>query len=103
MKHARKKNSEKGIVFKHTLHNERNSLCQVDLIDMQSNYDRDMKFILVYQDHLTKFILLRSLHSKRAHEVAYHLLEIFTNFGAPNILHSDKGGDILQPNHIEFL
>ena len=27
---------------------------QVDLIDMQSNPDGDMKFILVYQDHLTK-------------------------------------------------
>jgi transposase InsO family protein len=58
---------------------------------MQSNSDHDMKFILVYQDHLTKFILLRSLHSKRADEVAYHLLDIFTTFGAPNILHSDNG------------
>lgn len=68
-----------------------NSRCQVDLIDMQSNPDRDMKFILVYQDHLTKFVLLRSLHSKRADEVAYHLLDIFTTFGPPNILHSDNG------------
>jgi len=47
----------------------------------------------VYQDHLTKFVLLRSLHSKRADEVAYHLLDIFTNFGAPNILQSDNGGE----------
>jgi transposase InsO family protein len=68
-----------------------NSQCQVGLIDMQSNPDRDMKFILVYQDHLTKFVLLRSLHSKRADEVAYHLLDIFTTFAAPNILHSDSG------------
>jgi transposase InsO family protein len=68
-----------------------NSGCQVNLIDMQSNSDRDMTFILVYQDHLTKFVLLRSLHSKRADEVAYHLLDIFTTFGAPNILHSDNG------------
>lgn len=48
------------------------------LIDMQSNNDRDMKFILVHQDHLTKFGLLQSYHSKRADEVAYHLLDIFT-------------------------
>jgi transposase InsO family protein len=60
-------------------------------MDMQSNPDRDMKFILVYQDHLTKFVLLQSLHSKRADEVAYHLLNIYTTFGVPNILHSDNG------------
>lgn len=71
---------KKGIVIKPIVHNEMNSRCQVDIIDMQSNPDRDMKFILVYQDHLTKFVLLRSLHSKRADEVAYHLLDIFTTF-----------------------
>ena len=70
-----------------------NSRCQVDLIVIQSNPDRDIKFILVYQDHLKKFVLLRSLHSKRADEVAYHLLDIFTTFLAPNIHHSDKTGD----------
>jgi len=47
----------------------------------------------VYQDHLTKFVLLRSLHSKRVEEVAHHLLEIFTTFGVPNILHFDNGGE----------
>jgi transposase InsO family protein len=67
-----------------------NSQCQVGLIDMEFNPDRDMKFILVYQDHLTKFVL-RSLHSKRADDVVYHLLNIFTTFVAPNILHSDNG------------
>jgi hypothetical protein len=50
-----------------------------------------MKFTLVYQDHLTKFVILLSLHSKRADKVAYHLLEIFTILGALNILHSDNG------------
>jgi transposase InsO family protein len=49
-----------------------------------------MKFILVYRDHLTKFVLL-SLKSKRSDEVAYHLLDIFTTFGVPNILHYDNG------------
>ena len=65
-----KKTQKKGTVFKHTIHNEMNARCQVDLFDMQSNSDRDKKFILVYQDHFTKFVLLRSLHSKRAYEVA---------------------------------
>lgn len=82
---------KKGIVVKPILHSELNSRCQVDLIDMQSNPDGDMKFIMLYQDHLTKFVLLRSLRSKTADEVAHHLLDIFSTFGAPNILHSDNG------------
>jgi hypothetical protein len=85
------KNEKKGIVVNSILHNEMNSRGQVDLIDMQSNPDRDKKCILVYQDHLAKFVLLRSLHGKRADEVAYLLLDIFTTFGAPNIPHSDNG------------
>ncbi|XP_044745145.1 uncharacterized protein LOC123307008 [Coccinella septempunctata] len=64
---------------------------QVDLIDMQSQADDQYKFILVYQDHLTKFIQLRPLKSKRAEEVAYVLLDIFSIFGAPSILQSDNG------------
>ena len=81
---------KKEIVVKPILHNEMISRCRVDLIDMQPNPDHDTKFILVYQDHLTEFVL-RSLHSKRADEVAYHLLDIFTTFGATTILHSDNG------------
>ena len=46
---------------------------------------------MVYQDHLTKFVQLRALKSKRAEEVAYHLLDVFTIFGASCILHSDNG------------
>jgi hypothetical protein len=52
---------KKGITVKLILHNEMNYRCQVDLIDMQSNPYRDVEFILVYQDLLTKFALLRSI------------------------------------------
>ncbi|XP_072751056.1 KRAB-A domain-containing protein 2-like [Anoplolepis gracilipes] len=58
---------------------------------MQSQPDNDFKFILVYQDHLTKFVQLRALKSKRAEEVACNLIDIFTIFGAPSILQSDNG------------
>ena len=37
---------------------EMNSKTQVDLIDMQSQPDGDMKWILIHQDHLTKFAQL---------------------------------------------
>lgn len=34
---------------------------------------------------------MKALKSKRAQEVAYNLLDIFTTIGAPNILQSDNG------------
>lgn len=82
---------KKGLVVRPIKSSEFNSRCQVDLIDMQSQADGQYKFIMVYQDHLTKFVQLRALKSKRAEEVAYYLLDIFTIFGAPCILHSDHG------------
>jgi hypothetical protein len=68
-----------------------NSRYQIDLIDMQAQSDGDYKFIIVSQDHLTKYILLGPLKHKRAKEVAYILLDIFTTFGTPAILQSDNG------------
>ena len=82
MKHSAPK---KGIVVKPMISSELNSRCQVDLIDLQSNRDGEYKFIMVYQDHLTKFVQLRPLKTKRAEEVAYHVLQIFLTFGAPAI------------------
>ncbi|GFU58111.1 KRAB-A domain-containing protein 2 [Trichonephila clavipes] len=60
-------------------------------MDLQSNRDGEYKFIIVYQDHLTKFVQLRPLKTKRTVEVAYHVLSIFLTFGAPAILQSDNG------------
>lgn len=87
----KQKGIKKGIVVKPILSSEFNSRCQVDLIDYQSHPDREYKFIMVYQDHLTKFVILRALKTKRAEEVAYILLDIFTLIGAPAILQSDNG------------
>ena len=71
--------------------NEISSRAQIDLKDIQSQPDNDFKFIFVYQDHLTKFVQLRPLKTKRAEKVAYTLLDIFTILGAPSILQSDNG------------
>ena len=49
------------------------------------------KFILHYQNHLTKFAVLRPLTSKLAAEVRFQLLDIFLLFGALHILHSHNG------------
>ena len=73
----KKTKKNKGLVSKPILHSEMNSHCQVDLTAMQSQADHEFKFIMVYQDHLTKFVLQRALQSKRAEEVAYQLTDIF--------------------------
>ncbi|GBO42769.1 SCAN domain-containing protein 3 [Araneus ventricosus] len=73
-----------------------NSRCQVDLIDMQSQADNEFRFIMVYQDHLTKFVSVRALQSKRVEEVALELLDIFLTFGAPCILHSVNGSEFIN-------
>jgi hypothetical protein len=66
----------------------------MDLIDMQSlSYD-DHRYIMVYQDHMTKYFVLWPLKSKRTTDVAMQILDIFLLFGAPNILQSDNGAEI---------
>ncbi|XP_014614939.1 PREDICTED: KRAB-A domain-containing protein 2-like [Polistes canadensis] len=87
----KRKSIKKGIVVNPLISSEYNSRCQVDLIDFQSQPDREYKFIMVYQDHLTKFMIFGSLMSKKAEEVAKNLLDIFVMFGAPSILQSGNG------------
>ena len=50
----------------------------------------------VSQDHLTKFVQIRPVMSKRAPEIAYQLLDIFSIFGAPSILQSENGRDFVN-------
>lgn len=54
------------------------------------------RLILNYQDHLTKFVILRPLKTKTALEVAHYLVDIFTTFGAPSILHSENGREFVN-------
>jgi IS30 family transposase len=63
------------------------------LIDVQLLSYNDYRYIMVYQDHMTKFVVLRPLKSKRETEVAMQILDIFLLFGAPNILQSDNGAE----------
>ena len=89
----RKRPKTTGVVVKPILSSEFNSRGQVDLVDMQSSPQGQFKWIMVYQCHLTKFVILRPLSSKRAAEVAFQLLDIFLLFGAPAILQSDNGSE----------
>ena len=87
----KRKVASKGLVVKPLLSKYLNCRGQVHLVDMQSLPDGDYKFIMHYQDHLTKFSILKAFTSKRAAEVGFQLLDIFLLFGAPHILQSDNG------------
>jgi len=41
-------------------------------------------------------VLLRALSSKRAEEITHNLLDIYTTFGAPAILHSDNDREFVN-------
>jgi hypothetical protein len=68
---------------------------QVDLINCEAYADGEFKYIMNYQDHVTKFVHLYPLKTKTAAEVAWHLLEIFLSFGALVILQSDNGKEFV--------
>ncbi|XP_045130816.1 KRAB-A domain-containing protein 2-like [Portunus trituberculatus] len=70
---------------------------------MQSQPDGKHRFILNYQDHLTKMVCLRALQTKTAEEVAFHLVDIFCNKGAPHILQSDNGREFSNKHVKEVL
>ena len=87
---------KKGLVVKPMVFSEMNSREQVYLIDKQSQADGENKWIFVYQDHLTKFVQLRPVTSKRAPEIAYQLLDVLSIFDIPNILQSDNGREFVN-------
>ena len=89
----RKRKATTGVVVRPILSEEFNSSGQVDLIDMQSMPSNTFRWIMVYQDHLTKFCILRALTSKREAAVAFLLADIFLTIGAPAILQSDNGSE----------
>lgn len=64
---------------------------QVDLIDMSSFKTTQHRYILNYQDHCTKYCVLRPLINKDVNSVVKELVDIFSTLGCPKILQSDNG------------
>ena len=69
---------------------------QADLVDFQAVEFEGYKYLLVFQDHLTKFVDCLPLRDKRKATVARALLKIFTTLGAPKILHTDNGREFTR-------
>jgi hypothetical protein len=94
-----RKNTKKGYknsVVKPIVSEDFLSRCQVDLIDMQSCKDGPWNWIMNYQDHHSKFCILKPLTQKCGKEVAANLIEICLTFGAPLILQSDNGREFVN-------
>lgn len=87
----KKAQPHKNLVVRPITSTDFNSRGQVDLIDFQSTPCGEYNWLMNYQDHLTKYCLLRPLKRKKAVEVAVELFKIFIDFGAPCILQSDNG------------
>ena len=88
----KKQRKSKGIVVKPIRSSDFLSRGQVDLMDFQSlEAFGGYRYVCNYQDHFTKFCMLFPLITKRAHEVAYRLLDVFCLTGPCSILHSDNG------------
>lgn len=86
-----RKKEKRGLVIRPIIAKDFNDRGQVDLVDYQSLPDGPYRFIMHYQDHLTKYHLIRPLCNKTAAAVAQQLMQIFVDFGAPQILQSDNG------------
>lgn len=103
----KKKEVTAGIVVKPILATYFNERGQVDLVDLQTLPDGDFKWIMHYQDHLSKYHFLRPLTNKTAQQVADNLIRIFTDFGAPSILQSDNGREftvnVIKVNKNKYL
>ena len=64
---------------------------QVDLIDMSSFKTTQHRYIINYQDHFSKFCLLRPLINKDVASVVKELIDIFAIIGCPKLLQCDNG------------
>lgn len=51
---------------------------------------------MVHQGHLTKFVLLQSLQSKKGEDVSFHLMNIFWTFRAHSIILSDNAREFVN-------
>ena len=78
------KKTQKTLVTNPILSNEFGARGQVDLIYMRTNPDGEYNWILNYQDHFTKWLVLRPLKKRCAEEVSNVLTSIFYMLGAPN-------------------
>lgn len=89
---------EKGISFKPILILEKNSGCQSDLIDIQTQSDGNFKFIILSQKQETEQILSDQnlFYYARYYLSERNLNDVFLTKGAPCILHSEDDREFVS-------
>ncbi|XP_063929970.1 uncharacterized protein LOC135142222 [Zophobas morio] len=70
--------------------------CSINFIDYHLRSDGGYKYVLVYQNHLTKFYMLKALFSLKPAEVAYNLIDIFTFVGVPTTIGSKEDWTLIE-------
>ena len=60
------------------------------------------RFILDYQENLTKFCILKPLRTKTAEEVGQTLIGIFCFIGIPAIIQTDNGREFKNKVFLHF-
>lgn len=64
---------------------------QIDVIDMPVQLNCNYKYFFVYEDQVSRFVVLKGLHGNAASEVAIKLLDVLAIIGAPQVLQSSNG------------
>ena len=66
----------------------------VDLMGPFETTSKDHKYVAVFQDYFTKWVIAEPLHDKKAISVAdLFYTKWIALFGCPLVLHSDRGGE----------
>ncbi|XP_051167350.1 zinc finger protein 724-like [Leptopilina boulardi] len=63
---------------------------QIDVIKMSEDISH-YKYLFVYEDRISRYIVLKALQSNNPKEVAIKLLDVMTIIGVPEILQSENG------------
>ena len=64
---------------------------QIDLVDIRSQRDGHMKWILHIKDHFSKYTTLYALPNKKASTVAKYICMFILHCGIPDIIQCDNG------------
>ena len=76
------------------------SAVQMDLIDFTKQPDGDWRYVLSTKCHFSRFAILKPVKTKTHEEIATNLLQIFSIFRLPNLIHTDNGGEFFNvANH----
>lgn len=63
---------------------------QLDVIKMLEDVSH-YKYLFIYEDRISRYIVLKALTNNNSKEVAMELLDVFSIIGVPHILQSENG------------